>query len=90
MAQPDGGHRRLGRELQHLDRVRIQHAAANALRDIEHHIGLVGVGIAQDAQVRGVLSEAEIDTALDPAGYLGSAGAFVDRALELYRAEESP
>ncbi len=34
-----------------------------------------------------VLSEEDIDAALDPAGYLGSAGAFVDRALELYRKE---
>jgi 3-carboxy-cis,cis-muconate cycloisomerase len=32
-----------------------------------------------------VLSGEEIDAALDPAGYLGSAGAFVDRALQLYR-----
>jgi 3-carboxy-cis,cis-muconate cycloisomerase len=30
------------------------------------------------------LSEDEIDSALDPAGYLGSAGAFVDRALEAH------
>jgi 3-carboxy-cis,cis-muconate cycloisomerase len=34
-----------------------------------------------------VLSEEDIDAALDPAGYLGSAGAFVDRALDLYRKE---
>jgi 3-carboxy-cis,cis-muconate cycloisomerase len=34
-----------------------------------------------------VLSEEDTDAALDPAGYLGSAGAFVDRALELYRKE---
>jgi 3-carboxy-cis,cis-muconate cycloisomerase len=34
-----------------------------------------------------VLSKEEIDAALDPAGYLGSAGAFVERALELYRKE---
>jgi 3-carboxy-cis,cis-muconate cycloisomerase len=45
--------------------------------------------LAQDAQIRAVLSEAEIDAALDPAGYLGSAGAFVDRALALYRGEAS-
>jgi 3-carboxy-cis,cis-muconate cycloisomerase len=45
--------------------------------------------LAQDTQVRAVLSEAEIDAALDPAGYLGSAGAFVDRALALYRGEAS-
>jgi 3-carboxy-cis,cis-muconate cycloisomerase len=38
-----------------------------------------------DEAVGGELSEEEIDLALDPAGYLGSAGAFVDRALERYR-----
>jgi 3-carboxy-cis,cis-muconate cycloisomerase len=31
-----------------------------------------------------VLSEEAIDAALDPAGYLGSSGEFVDRALKLY------
>jgi 3-carboxy-cis,cis-muconate cycloisomerase len=36
-----------------------------------------------------VLSEGEIDAALDPAGYLGSAGEFVDRALRFYREEAS-
>jgi 3-carboxy-cis,cis-muconate cycloisomerase len=35
-----------------------------------------------------VLSEGEIDAALDPAGYLGSAGEFVDQALKLYREGE--
>jgi 3-carboxy-cis,cis-muconate cycloisomerase len=35
-----------------------------------------------------VLSEEEIDAALDPAHYLGSAGAFVDRALKRYREGE--
>jgi 3-carboxy-cis,cis-muconate cycloisomerase len=33
------------------------------------------------------LSPAEVESALDPAGYLGSADVFVDRALELYRRE---
>ena len=42
-----------------------------------------------DDEIREVLSEEEIDAALDPAGYLGSAGTFVDRALALYRKEES-
>lgn len=37
----------------------------------------------------GVLFEEEIDAALDPAGYLGSAGKFVDRALKLYREGET-
>jgi 3-carboxy-cis,cis-muconate cycloisomerase len=36
-----------------------------------------------------VLSEGEIDVALDPAGYLGSAGGFVERALSFYREEAS-
>jgi 3-carboxy-cis,cis-muconate cycloisomerase len=40
-----------------------------------------------DDEIREVLSEEEIDAALDPAGYLGSAGTFVDRALALYRKE---
>jgi 3-carboxy-cis,cis-muconate cycloisomerase len=34
-----------------------------------------------------VISGEDADVALDPAGYLGSAGAFVDKALELYRKE---
>jgi 3-carboxy-cis,cis-muconate cycloisomerase len=37
--------------------------------------------------LREVLSAEDIDAALDPAGYLGSAEAFVDRALDLYRNE---
>jgi 3-carboxy-cis,cis-muconate cycloisomerase len=45
-------------------------------------------GLLRDRRIREALSEEEIDAALDPAGYLGSAGAFVVRALELYRAEE--
>jgi 3-carboxy-cis,cis-muconate cycloisomerase len=35
------------------------------------------------------LSPEEIDAALDPAGYLGSAGELIDRALVLYRKEAS-
>jgi 3-carboxy-cis,cis-muconate cycloisomerase len=44
--------------------------------------------LLQDERIGRALTEGEIDAALDPAGYLGSAGAFVDRALELYREEE--
>ncbi len=43
--------------------------------------------LLEDTELREVLSEMEIDTALDPARYLGSAGEFVDRALKLYREE---
>ena len=39
--------------------------------------------------LREALSGDEMDEALDPAGYLGSAGVFVDRALDFYRKEIS-
>jgi 3-carboxy-cis,cis-muconate cycloisomerase len=39
--------------------------------------------------LREVLSPEEIDAALDPTRYLGSAEAFIDRALDLYRKEVS-
>ena len=42
-----------------------------------------------DEAVSAELSEQEIDRALDPGAYLGSAGGFVDRALARYRAEGS-
>ena len=45
--------------------------------------------LLRDEQIREALTEGEIDAALDPAGYLGSAGVFVDRALGLYRGEDS-
>ena len=38
-----------------------------------------------DPQVRAALSPDAIDRALDPAGYLGSADALIERALESYR-----
>jgi 3-carboxy-cis,cis-muconate cycloisomerase len=40
-----------------------------------------------DPGVSAELSEQEIDRALDPAGYLGSADAFIDRALSRYRGD---
>jgi len=40
----------------------------------------------EDARVRAVLSPVEIERALDPDDYLGSADALIDRALEGYRA----
>ncbi len=40
--------------------------------------------------LREVLTPEEIDAALDPARYLGSAEVFVDRALEFYRKEGLP
>jgi 3-carboxy-cis,cis-muconate cycloisomerase len=38
-----------------------------------------------DKEVSAELSDEEIDRALDPAGYLGSADAFIDRALSRFR-----
>ena len=38
----------------------------------------------EDAQVRAVLTSEDIDAALDPAHYLGSANIFVDRALRAF------
>ncbi|MEU4481050.1 3-carboxy-cis,cis-muconate cycloisomerase [Micromonospora sp. NPDC023966] len=42
-----------------------------------------------DPDVRAHLSEPEIGEALDPHGWLGSAGTFVDRALAAYRTKET-
>ncbi|GIV96887.1 MAG: 3-carboxy-cis,cis-muconate cycloisomerase [Herpetosiphonaceae bacterium] len=42
-----------------------------------------------DEQIRAVLSPADVERALDPAAYLGSADALIDRALEGYRAIRS-
>ncbi len=43
--------------------------------------------LLEDAVLSEVLSPGEIDAALEPSRYLGSAGAFVDRALALYHKE---
>lgn len=45
--------------------------------------------LADEPALLEVLTTEEIDAALDPAGYLGSAKEFVDRALKLYREEMS-
>ena len=42
-----------------------------------------------EPDLREALSPEEVDAALDPAGYLGSAEALVQRALDFYRKEES-
>jgi 3-carboxy-cis,cis-muconate cycloisomerase len=39
-----------------------------------------------DEEISRHLSESEVDAALDPAGYLGSSAAFIDRALAAHRA----
>ena len=43
--------------------------------------------LLEDAEIRELLSPEEIDAALEPTAYLGSAEAFVERALNRYREE---
>lgn len=43
-----------------------------------------------NVQVRALLSPEEIERALDPAGYLGSTNALIDRALAAYRTIQAP
>jgi 3-carboxy-cis,cis-muconate cycloisomerase len=45
------------------------------------------VELKSDPEISQQLSEADIDAALDPEGYLGSAQALVDRAIAAYRSE---
>jgi 3-carboxy-cis,cis-muconate cycloisomerase len=42
-----------------------------------------------DTRVRAVLGAEAIEAALDPLGYLGSADAFIDRALRRFEAAQS-
>jgi 3-carboxy-cis,cis-muconate cycloisomerase len=46
--------------------------------------------LREDAAVRDRLTAADLDRLLDPAGYLGSADAFVDRALAAHHARMDP
>lgn len=50
---------------------------------------LRGELLSEDA-IRQAVAQDELDAALDPAGYLGSAGEFVDRALRFYEEEVRP
>jgi 3-carboxy-cis,cis-muconate cycloisomerase len=77
---------------------RVSHLLAGELGRIEAH-ELMGEASARAAAAgrplrdelladpRVELTEEELDAALDPATYLGSAETFVDRALDLYRRE---
>jgi 3-carboxy-cis,cis-muconate cycloisomerase len=46
-------------------------------------------GLLADPAVRANLHESDLDRALDPANWLGSAGVFVDRALYAYRESDA-
>jgi 3-carboxy-cis,cis-muconate cycloisomerase len=59
------------------------------VREAAARVGTSGRSLADELHddERVELSDSELDALLDPATYLGSAEAFVDRALELYRSE---
>jgi 3-carboxy-cis,cis-muconate cycloisomerase len=58
-------------------------------REAAKRVAVSGRSLADELREdeRVELSDAELDGLLDPTTYLGSADAFVDRALELYRSE---
>src|SRR5919199_1865683 len=64
--------------------------AQRIVQDVGRRALAEGLTLAQaahaDARVGAALSPEDIDRALDPAGYLGSADVFIDRALDSYRA----
>ncbi len=64
-------------------------AARQAVADAAARVAAGGGSLAEELAAAGVggLSAQELAAALAPESYLGSAGAFVDRALELHRAE---
>jgi 3-carboxy-cis,cis-muconate cycloisomerase len=64
----------------------IEAAAARALDEGRPFRDL----LIEDGDVSAQLSEDEIDAALDPAGYLGSADEFIDRALGRHRGTVEP
>jgi 3-carboxy-cis,cis-muconate cycloisomerase len=61
------------------------------VRDAATRVAASGRSLADELRddERVELSDSELDALLDPATYLGSAEAFVDRALELYRSEST-
>jgi 3-carboxy-cis,cis-muconate cycloisomerase len=68
-------------------------AAHRLLRDRVRRAEELGMPLREvlvnDPTVRQHLSAEELDAALDPAGYLGSAGALVDRALRAHRSAQA-
>jgi 3-carboxy-cis,cis-muconate cycloisomerase len=71
-----------------LGRLKTHELVQAASRRVVEEGGLLQEAIKDEPGLRDALSEEDLDAALDPSGYLGSAEAFVDRALELYRKEE--
>jgi 3-carboxy-cis,cis-muconate cycloisomerase len=61
---------------------RLVQAACNQVIDGRADLRSAALG---NVQIRNVLSQAEIERALDPGSYLGSTEAFIDRSIAAYR-----
>jgi hypothetical protein len=78
-----------GRRRKHLGRVEARDLVEEAShRALESGKSLREV-LLSEPRLGEVFSEGELDAALDPVRYLGSAGKFVDRALKRYREGEN-
>lgn len=62
---------------------------SGAAHDLVAHATAAGEGLATDPQIRAHLGEDGLARLLDPTTYLGSAGVFVDRALDAHRQERA-
>jgi 3-carboxy-cis,cis-muconate cycloisomerase len=73
----------------HLGRLEAHELVERASRRTMEHGSSLREELLVEPTLREALSSEEIDAALDPAHYLGSAEDFVDRALDVYRKEGS-
>ena len=71
----------------HLGRLEAHELVETASRRTLEHGSSLREELLDEPALREVLSSEQIDAALDPTRYLGSAEDFVDRALDLYRKE---
>ena len=71
----------------HLGRLEAHELVETASRRTLEHGSSLREELLAEPTLREALSSEEIDAALDPAHYLGSAEDFVDRALNIYRKE---
>ena len=71
----------------HLGRLEAHELVERASRRTLEHGSSLREELLAEPTLREALSSGEIDAALDPAHYLGSAEDFVDRALDIYRKE---
>jgi 3-carboxy-cis,cis-muconate cycloisomerase len=69
----------------HVGRPEAQHLVQAACSRAQAAGGTLRQAALADPHIYAILSADDIDRALDPAGYLGSADALIDRALESYQ-----